>query len=598
MKIPVRSGAQVAARPIGTPFGNTNFDTGQGQVTQALNQVGAVAENIADRVAKAAAKADAINVNDAVSRLQDGTNDNLDGNSQKKIQGYLNVKGMAAAEASVPTLEKLEKFRGEIAQELANDRQRKLFAQHSAPVIRGARSRVEGHVNNEREAAEQASIQGRMATSLATILGRNSDDGFAAEEAASVSQMIRAFAKSDEDGDAKELAWNANVTQARLRLFIAKEDDAAADALFARKKELLGVHAADFEHDLSVLRTKKFSETTAKGIVGETADPVSGRVDLAKAYTKVDELPEGKREGVRRLLEDRYQAGEKAWDQKVSGHFDSALTAMLAAKTLAAIKPEDEAFLRQKAPIEWDKLEQKDWAWREFWRRRAAGDRTEKARTTPDQAQNFIRFQAELQEHSEAYKALSDADLKKTWWGKLSDEDYEQAGRMWANNKKDPKDSGADFNKTASEYVNGERAYAGPKKKGERDSFLARVGLLRRAWKEQHGGKEPTAADFPDIRDEANKAQVKEYLGGLITTSKPAHKDPTTAPVLKGKPAAAPFKPGSTVPAGEGTVLRVPTTSTTKPGAKGKDPAVRAAQLKAEGKSRREAFEIMKREGY
>lgn len=358
MRIPVSDGPRAQTRPIGTPFSNTNFDTGQGEVSRGIGELGTGIDRAAHYVAQAEDKANALAANDLVTQFQHDTTTELVGDTgapstvaapgklgetgeqgfsrPTSRPGFLSSRGKAAFEQSGDALSRLEKRRQKIAESATNDKQRALFMQHSASLFEGARARVEGHTAEQLHAAEAASIEGRKAETLRDISSAYSDDKWSAQQAAGVEQVIRAFALSPEDAQAKAAAWQSDVAKMRLEKFLAAKDAKGAENLFAAVKDKLEPHVATrFEKDIGAVRLDREADAKADALVKGSRSP-DGRFDAKTAYDQVDGITDSDlanevrvRVQRREMVEDRLWAdhvkdvGTKAYQQHNIGGFGS-----------------------------------------------------------------------------------------------------------------------------------------------------------------------------------------------------------------------------------------------------------------------------------
>lgn len=326
--IPVLDSSSVAQRPIGANLSNQNYDTGVREVAHAIGGLGEVAQEAYQR-------ANGVAANNAVSQLEAEVTSNTDGSGtgvggkQEGEKPFMATRGMEAAARSEETMAKLNTRRKELAATLSNDEQRALFYQHSRPLLQGTRRRVEAHVAKERHAAEVASIEGRMATSLQSIANNYSDEGGTASQAsAAVEQTLRAFALSPEDAEAKVLAWRGRVAETRINRYLGAKDWKGAQDLFAVAKDSMP-EAGRYQKQIDAVRKDGVADSMAHKLVDDNLAH-DGRVDVATALEeleKSDEKDVDVRDEARRRLKQLATERDAAWETETKRVSSEAFTA-------------------------------------------------------------------------------------------------------------------------------------------------------------------------------------------------------------------------------------------------------------------------------
>lgn len=451
-EIPYQAEPQVAARPIANAYGRQNFDTGLEKVATGLQQVG---DTVEKQYQLAKAKADAVAANDAVAQYQHDNTTAFYGDSRQGAaapnelapgeaasqqsldrvwsdenkspapQPLSRLRGKAAAEGSVDTLDWLEKRRLEIAEKLSNDKQRELFLQHSQDMFEQSRSRAEGHVSSEIQQAEVASLEGRKQVALTDIANNFADEKSVAEASAAVATTLHAFALSPEDGQAKVAAWNAEVAKVRLNQFFATKDWKGAQALFSKVKEQLGPQAPQFEKAIATLREDQQAEGAAAQLIERATDPENRRVNPNKAFAELDSIEDVPlRDEVRKRLEQRVAVAERDWTRRVSNVFDLALADYIkGGDNIYAVNSSAKAWLLNNAPKEWRQIENMA---------KSDKDAEKGAPPTPEQEMSMTRFLVDVNDHPEKYATMTTPEFNTQVRPLLAPRDREHAGAVLA----------------------------------------------------------------------------------------------------------------------------------------------------------------------
>jgi hypothetical protein len=319
-RIQIPDSAAVAEHGYSTPFIKRDNTSGLEHVAQAVNEVGKGLDNYVKT-------ANAVAANDAVTQYQHDNVSALDGSTEDGQPSFLSREGKDAIEKSGPTLEWLEKRRQDIAAELTNDEQRKVFLHHSAGVYESSRARIESHASQQLKVTEDASLQGRMATSLLEISKNYTDaEGTSSKTAASVENTIRAFKAPMGQAavDAAVGAWREKVAETRLNQYLdAKKDWAGAEQLFATVKDDLGPNAARYQVKIDDVKRDGVADAIALHLVAGAAGK-GGRVngDAALAALDAQGLTDIKLKDEARLRLQHYvtqaEQGWKAETEKIS----------------------------------------------------------------------------------------------------------------------------------------------------------------------------------------------------------------------------------------------------------------------------------------
>lgn len=396
-------------------------------------------------------KADVVAANDALTRYQQAETTLMDGSSQGRAAagaklsagvageqgqgaaslelktpapeteytpGFLATQGKDAPARSAETLDAIEKRRTEISAELANDEQRQLFNENSRRMYEATRKRVEGHVAQEIRRAEVASVEARKAVALNAIANNYADPAFVEDQTALVVGPMAALALSKEDADAKVAAWQGEVAKVRLTQYLADKDWKGAQALFAQKREQLGVHAAQFQHAIALEREKSEADALALGIVDKARLP-TGFVEPATAIAAFQALPKEQRTEAAQQAFGKWMQLEAAKKKAaVDGVYDSALTQYLQHHQLGDVSATSEAWLRVVDPEAWRRLELMAKADREH----ARG-----APPTESQERALAQFRLWAADNPDLAAQMSEQEFQRTWAPLLARRDRDNA---------------------------------------------------------------------------------------------------------------------------------------------------------------------------
>lgn len=573
-RIPIFEAPQVATAAMPTPFQAEDHRSPLHDLAKGVGELGKVGE---EAYFKAKAEADGVAANNGLTEYQNDSNGALDGRAEPDVgtgvpgdkpnpSAFLSTRGTEAAEKSVPTLEYLEQRRREIAEGLSNDEQRKLFLKHSATIYQGARSRIERHTQQQREVAREASIESRMATTLHNIANNYADDGQVAKQEEDVATVVRAFSAPMGNADAKVQAWREKVAEVRMNQFISANDLDGAETLFARAKETLGPHAAQFQKTIETMKQDRQGEAAAVAAVEAARDPETKRVDPAKAFAEIDKISDVRiRDEARGRVGQRVAVAEKDWRQKVNNVADSALNAYIeGGNDLAAVSKSEKTWLLQNAPEEWRKLQMMSRADQQH--EMAGRVRHE----TPETRAALLDVRTAMAERPDDFRTMTPSTFHREWSGKLSDTGFAEASRIFAEIHKTPKGTEAEFSRFVGDEVKGNEAL---KNKTVANQFKAYMGDLRRDFVRTNK-HEPGLADMEEMKAKAWKTTVEK--GWLWNSDVPAfqNKHPLTSE-----------EQGNAAPAATPAAPKLPKRD-------------RVLQLSKSGKSVKEITAILNQEGY
>jgi hypothetical protein len=285
VKIPTLDGPSVQARGIPTPYGNTNQDAGGDIMAKAVAGLGQDIGQAAERIEAVKQKANAVAVNDLITQYQEKNTTALDGDGQ--TPGFLAARGKEAAAKRADTLKDLEVYGGKLEESLANDTQKALFRKHAQGIYLGTRARVESHVMRQNEEAMQASLSGRIATSLSSIASNYTDaEGTATKTLDDTVEAVRAFAAPYGDQDAKVAALRQKAAEVRLNGYLGAKDWNGAQTLFSQVQKDLGAGAAEYQVRIDNVKRDGAAGAMAQQVAKEFAKP-DGRIDEGKALEKL-----------------------------------------------------------------------------------------------------------------------------------------------------------------------------------------------------------------------------------------------------------------------------------------------------------------------
>lgn len=340
-RVPVLDAPQVQARPLPTPAVREGVGAGAGEqlAGEALQQVGADTTRLGNQLAaldrEARQKANAVAEANASTEFEKSINAEL----YDREKGVLLTQGQAAAQASMGVYERLEKRRQELLSKgLFNDDQRRAFDMRSRTAMAGVQRTVEDHVGKQLHVARVASANALAEESLTAVTNAYADDRTFAEKSAAVEPSLRALALSPEDGEAKVLQWRAAAAKARINQALALQDGQTAQALLSRTKDVLGPHAPQLQHDVTVLLGAQEADRTRQDILGRNTDPRTGYVDGQAALQEAYALPAEKpwKKDLISQIESDISRNTQLAKQEAAEVFDKALVVMQESNSLSS----------------------------------------------------------------------------------------------------------------------------------------------------------------------------------------------------------------------------------------------------------------------
>lgn len=236
-------------------------------------------------------------------------------------EGFLSSKGLTAAEKSADTLEKLDEERKRIADTLPPTLQQSWLAR-SAGRFEDSRRQVETHVAQQVQAARVETAKAKQQRAVDEAYNLGLEGGPGAEEsanrlAAEVEADLGKLALSPEHAEAMKREFRSDVTLARIKARLSKEDVAGARAAFeALGSNLEPKQAEQIQHVLKEAEKKQQAKLSAIDLedqVGAILDSARGAdtyVDESKALAVIQRLPAEKRNAARDLLAERLRDEE------------------------------------------------------------------------------------------------------------------------------------------------------------------------------------------------------------------------------------------------------------------------------------------------
>lgn len=572
MRIPVVSNRSVGARPASIPMRSTG-GTADGGIGQAVGEAGAAAsrgieslgrdmkeaQEKRDREMKEAkAKADAARVAAAKADYEQritarmyGTGGKATGGGSRqqaidsafndvpvldemghatgsveqapapvpmseRQPGFMESRGLDAGEKHADTIDALQADREALAENLANDDQRRMFEIASRDMLENTRRQAMGHVAGEYERAAQASKVARVETGLTAIANSYADEKTAAKVTAGVEADIRALQISPEAGNAEIAAFQKRATETRLNQFIGAKNWAGASAVLAKDRDKLGDRAGHFEAIIGAVKMDVEAEHAANELI-QNALQKNGRVDATMARDRLQAIPEGPfKDEVAKRLDHGLALEDKGWNRRVSNVYESALTQYLKGGTISKIDTRTKQWLIDEAPEEWLRLKRLSEADADHWRRLKEGKGD-----TPAQVDALISAKADIDERQDFYRGLGDKDfLRQPILEGLTPPQRKEIGNYWVSMRKRDPISDAEFNRVVTENIGEDPG--GFESKLEEKAYRARMNSLRQEHLKNNQNKEPTFEDRERMHAKATRDITVDRWRVLPDTKKKA----------------------------------------------------------------------------
>ena len=434
--------------------------------------------------------------------------------------GFLATRGMNASAASGDTWKAYQKQIADIRKGLANPEQQAAFDRHVAELNNSFKRKLEEHVHDQNEVADQATVKSLEEQALVSI--RN--DYKSLDTAKTASAPVEALRESRNRplGTAAVIAsqaeWRSKVDMERLKGAMTAGNWEYADALFGEVKDQLSTRA-DREGIQKAIQAGVIgatSDSAAQKIVDSTLSPESQWGDPIQARIKVDAMPDGPlKEAVRAQVEHRIDREAENKKQFVVSVFDRAVTALQkAGGNLAAISPADKIALQNPHndptpladdPSPWEKIEDLAHKYVTRGRERHAA---KSAHETPEEAAALVELKADIARDPDKYKAMSTEEFQLKWINRLSESGYKSGGGVYATNLKDKPEKAAEFARFVKDSAAQSPAIATDKTKAAR--YAAWMGAARQQYIEDNKGKEPDFAARQQMQADATATVVLE----------------------------------------------------------------------------------------
>ena len=505
MRVPVLEENRQQTRAMPTPYSNLDTRSGLDSLAQGVQQLGAGLEAVQARAQEAKRKGDVMAVTDAETAYQHDITSTLSGNAEdpRAAPGFLTTRGQAAAASSTPTLEKLDKRRGQIAQELlSNDEQRRAFMARSNGMFESARHQVEGHVSQQGLLAQQATLKARQSSALQALPGVYTSQAEVARLASAVEGPIRELALSPADADAQVAEWRSAVFATQLQQYLAAEDWKGAEKTFERVKgDLAPKVAAEIEKHISSRRTDADAEEISRLAVARNMRP-NGSIDAGAAVLDLDKLiPSTETELLKKarlLTKERALEIKQSWDEDTKNISTDAYSLYNEKGWTALHKAPGRngsslgELLNERTPPLYDRL--KDEIERKF------KERNKKEPATMENTVAWMAAKADMTAHPELYKGKTSADLE-VQWGKATGPLFKSLGEDFARTQKDEVTKDAPFRAFLADELKGNPRFEGRERRGstarkEADHYVSLMGDELRTWRENHQGQNPSLEDL------------------------------------------------------------------------------------------------------
>lgn len=470
MKIPVSDFSPEASRPVATPYGNQNFDTGEGAIIQGVGQLGQGLGHVAQAYQAHVQRAQKDNADNGIAQLVHGTtgllagdsavgstqvigNDGstggpgdaaIDGAGAKTIdtgltnqgtpRGYLSTEGVTAAGQAEPTMKAWAKLRDKIKEGLGSDGARALFDEQAKDVENSTFAKVETHASQQIKAAHVATTKAVIESSLnnaATFPGLDPESEKAnAANFDRAAQRIHQEQLSPEQGTQAIADLKGQFAAARLTSLLSpeKKDWESAQTLFDREKDNISEPLRrHFAQTIDETKRGQLGELGAQSIFAGAVNKSTGWVDPIKARTAVDAMKAGPlQDETRQRVEQRLAQAQHQKQQAGIDAFNRALSAYEKSGTLTAVNPADKAWLldpANDAAMHWHQL-----------REMAHGDALHAAGAPPTVAQQtaMTRFLVDLHDHPDQYATMPVETFNAKWLSQLAPVDRERAGAQLA----------------------------------------------------------------------------------------------------------------------------------------------------------------------
>lgn len=349
------SGPRVSAPTLGN-----EADASQG--VQALGQAAAQGAGLIERLQ---AEADTVRVTESLVDLERRTNERLLGKTlepidaafegRQRIDGFLQVQGTRALEASAEARKGLDEDLQEVSEKLL-PRQRKLFLDRALQLRASTDRRIEEHVVRESERAKVETLKAAQSETLRSIASDPLGKDWKLR-ASMVEESIRAL--QPDTADAAVADWRQQVAVTEIQALLADGATTGAANALTDNRPWLGTKYDDLKARVDRARagdTKTMQNAEATAEVAKwvaEATPPGGYVDAAKVLQRLQgsRPDDPRREALEQEVRQQLQVENGRRTADVKRHQDVALRADLDGQqvpgaTYAFLREFDPDFLR------------------------------------------------------------------------------------------------------------------------------------------------------------------------------------------------------------------------------------------------------------
>jgi hypothetical protein len=380
VKIPTLDVPRVAPSGRGAPTLQSvqpgGFDAvarGAAQLGQAVGGVGERYEREQDQARQKAIAADTTDGETELTRweISEWHGDGGSGNEARDTvesaftgeatvkPGFASTQGRAAAEKRADVLERHEKKRKEIADNMSTDEARELFLGRTGRQALEFRSRVESHVQQQRRVADVASLKARAEAALEAIRKNVGNGALVEQQSLALEGPIQALSLSPEDAKADLRNWHRSVIATRLDVMLEQGNWQAAEGLYNDTSATLGKEGKVYGDRIAKVKGAAEAEETVAGIVAGARLP-NGEVDEAKALRALDGMPEEQRAKLETSMAAHLARERKAWDAETErvGRESYTIVNRIGWQRFLGTPLEEQ--LNQRDPKLWDSLRNGD----------------------------------------------------------------------------------------------------------------------------------------------------------------------------------------------------------------------------------------------
>lgn len=345
---------------VSTPTLGNEADASRGVL--AIGQAAAQGAALAERLQ---AEADTVRITESLVDLERRSNERLLGKTlepidaafegKQRIEGFLQVQGTRALEASAETRKGLDEDLQEVSEKLL-PRQRKLFLEKALQLRASTDRRIEEHVVRESERAKVETLKAAQSETLRAIASdpRGKDWRL---RSAMVEESIRAL--HPDSAEAAVAEWRQQAAVTEVEALLGDGATKAASNALTDNRPWLGTKYDDLKArvdraqagDTKTLQNAEATAEVAKWVAEAT--PPGGYVDAAKVLQRLQSSKpdDPRREALEQEVRQQLQVEHGRRTADVKRHQDVALRADLDGQqvpgaTYAFLHEFDPGFLR------------------------------------------------------------------------------------------------------------------------------------------------------------------------------------------------------------------------------------------------------------